>query len=449
MSRLARILGGVLSVIVVLFAVCVPAAHAEPVTAKDKFTNAIVAMKVIFNSQMYLPATRTSAGVWTDTVETRFICEGYFVDDTAHIATTSGCVDIGDSALRRSIIKKTTADLNWTEQETDDFITKANDEKWKLRASASNDQVSYQLDLSVRQITGDNKILPDWTAVSVVKYDDYTLGGSQNALVKLDQPRTGLPFVQLAQDAPKVGDMVTVYGLPEDATTTSNPTPPPLAQTGTVTARPVSSVGATQTQVSTKLLSGSLGAPGVNDKGEVIGTANNYQGTGDDAADNTLSDTVGLRTFLTQNGVTLAEPATDDDEAASGMSLLLIGVVVGLVVLIAIVVAVVLLLRKKPKGPQPPLTGAPGMYAGPPTGSTDWVPSQQYPSGPQQYGQPTYPSGPQDYSQPQQYSQPHQPPAGNYDNTTVAPSWPPVTPGNPTGSTGQGLPFADPPDQRQ
>lgn len=448
MSRLARILGGVLSVVAVLCAVCVPAAHAEPVTAKDKFTNAIVAMKVIFNSQMYLPATKTSAGVWTENVETRYICEGYFVDDTAHIATTSGCVDISDSALRRNIIKKTTADLNWTEQETDDFVTKANNEKWQLRASASDEQASYQLDLSVRQITGDNRVLPDWTAVTVVKYDDYAIGGSQNALVKLNQPRTGLPFVQLATDAPAVGDAITVYGLPEDATTTSNPTPPPLAQNGTVTARPVSPVGATLTQVSTKLLSGSLGAPGVNDKGEVVGTANNYQGTGDDAADNTVNDTVGLRTFLTQNGVTLAEPAVDDN-GTSGLSLLLIAVVVGVVVLIAIVIAVVLILRKKPKGPPSPLTGAPGMYGGQPTGSTEWLPSQQYPSGPQQYGQPQYPSGPQQYSQPQQYGQPQQASQGNYDHTTVAPSWPPVTPGNPTDTSGSGLPFADPPDQRR
>ncbi|MFT3901128.1 MAG: serine protease [Gordonia sp. (in: high G+C Gram-positive bacteria)] len=404
-SRLTR-LAGIAAAVGALVTATAPMAAAEPHLVDQDVVNATVAIKTVLTAQMLIPDPDGGKAAWTSPVDIPMLCQGFFVDDKSSIATTTGCMSRSTKTLRRQIIRAT-AKGTFSDADVDRTTDIANDAGWTVRANEANPDSLYERKVWVKQVS-QSATITDWAPALVVKVEDWVLGASSNALIRLSEPKTGLPFLRLAPTPPEIGQKITVFGLPDETITTTNPMPEPSGKAGTVVARPVSDKGVTQTQFSPQLSSGDLGGPALNERGEVVGIVNNFQpASSSDASANTVSDIPGLRAFLTQNGVNLADP-TKGSGSPFGLIAAVVGGLVGLL-LLGLIVMMVLRSKRKPAmaGPQfgaPPFGNAPG-------GPQPFGPQPQFPQ------QPPAPQGPPPQAYPQQgaphpQQQPFPPPQG-------------------------------------
>lgn len=374
-----------------------PARADQSESIANKVGPSLVFLETEFTARVQVPFV--SGSRWTEPLTVTGNCTGYVVDPAGYVATAGHCVNNKDEAILNSFRMKALTlvaqiqrrDRAWVEQHYEQAV----EQKWPVTGEGVTDGAAAEVRL--RQPTGDTQLFPDWTAVDVVAFQNFDEG--DNAVVKVAPP-DGLRALVISDRAPEPGDEVVAVGFPGavQSSNDSEAIAQPSYKNGTVSSRQTTGSGLVRTEISAVLGKGMSGGPTVDENGQVIGTNSAGASLTDERASfNFITDNIALRSYLEQNGVTLA--AAPRTSSGTGLWIWL-GPLIGVAVLALLAVAGLLIWRRKRPGRAGQQSAAgplgPQASAGPtvvhPQPPSPQPPSLQQPS-PQQsrYAQPGYP----------------------------------------------------------
>ncbi len=336
-------------------------AAADPVSVNERVGKALVFMQMVITGQVQIPFT--AGAKWSDDIQVGGTCTGYVVDKTGFIATAGHCVYTADDATKNAIRQKAVETLAATQQRdsawAQTIYTRAVTEAWPIRG-AGGDGEKPSVAVRVKQPSGPNQVIKEWTTVQVISAQAFKDG--DNALLKMNSVPGELTALPISAVAPKAGEAITSVGFPGQVRRVSDDMtlPQPSFKTGTVSSRQQNPSGVAQTEVSATIGKGMSGGPTINAAGEVIGTNSMKTVSRDETSEfGFITDNLALRQYLQSQGVTLVSAAP----ASSGLNMWLwLGPLIGLGVLGLLGAVLLGAKRKSPKQPAYSYAGAPGAY---------------------------------------------------------------------------------------
>ncbi|MGO9155760.1 S1 family peptidase [Mycobacterium sp.] len=326
------------------FLLSAPLAHADnrhaesAVAINEKVKHSLVEVWIEYTGWVQVPGDYFPDGQpeWFKAVAP-FTCTGFVVDPSGLIATAGHCVDNTSEDTKAGIREEWVYSLvqqgKLPESAADALLQRANGQQWPV---VGNDRGSPpERQVEVMQPDGPDRVIDQWTTVQVVQFQPANNG--DNALLKVVESKPLEPLV-VADKAPASGEPLTVVGFPGmmGRATDKSRLPQPSFTSGSVSGQQVSGTGVPVSEVNVNFMPGMSGGPAINSDGEVVGLVSQGYGT---RGNNFITDAAGLRAFLLQNGVHLAQrPAPAEsfpwiwvDSAAAAVVLLLPALTVPLV----------------------------------------------------------------------------------------------------------------------
>ena len=322
-------------------------AMADPVSVNDRVGKALVFLQMKITGQVQIPFT--SGARWSEDVQAGGLCSGYIVDKTGFIATAGHCVYTAGESTKNSLREQAIVALAKAQGRDSAWATniyrQAISQGWAVRG-AGGDGDTPTATVRVRQPSGPNQVIREWTTVQVVNAQAFKDG--DNAILKMNTSPGELTALPISAVVPKPGEAITSVGFPGQVRRVSDDMtlPQPSFKTGTVSSRQQNPSGVAQTEVSATIGKGMSGGPTINAAGEVIGTNSMKTVSQEETSEfGFITDNIALRQSLQSNGVTLA--SAEEEKSGPNMWVWL-GPLIGVVVLLMIL-ALVLGLRRKPK----------------------------------------------------------------------------------------------------
>ncbi len=361
------------------FLLSAPLAHADgrhaesTVAINETVKHSLVKVWIAYTGWVQVPGDYFADGQpqWFKTVA-EFTCTGFVVDSSGYIATAGHCVDNNSEDTKAGIRQAWVYDLvekgKLAESAADALLQRANGQQWPVVGYDRGSPPERQIE--VMQPDGPGRVIEQWTTVQVVQFQPAKNG--DNALLKVVESKPLEPLVVADKD-PASGESLTAVGFPGmmGRATDKSRLPQPSFTSGSVSGQQVSDTGVPVTEVNANFMPGMSGGPAINSDGEVVGLVSQGYGT---RGNNFITDAAGLRAFLVQNGVHLAQrPAP-----AKSLPWIWVGSAAAAVALLlpALMVPLVLRHRRKERSTPAQPASAPAVQQSP-TGSSQ--PPQEEP----------------------------------------------------------------------
>ncbi|QKT09176.1 trypsin-like peptidase domain-containing protein [Gordonia sp. X0973] len=326
-------------------------AEPSPAEVNAKVKKAVVYLGLKFTGAVQVPFK--GGARWTEDIDIEGHCTGFVVDPAGYIATAGHCVNADPMDFYEKVANSI---AGGNEADAAQLLSMAYNNKWPVRgANGSGDAPTVKV--RVKQPDGENQLISAWSDVQVVASEKF--GKGDNAVVRLNNPPSGLVPLPIVKNLPTEGDPITSVGFPGGVARVSDQSmiPQPSFKTGTVSSRQKGANGNEQTEVSATIGTGMSGGPTVNAKGEVIGInsfKNKTQPGGESSEFAFVTDPVDLRSFLQSNGANLSAADSDED---SGFNLMWVLIPVAVVVLLAALIGFFVIRGRKGKGTPPGMPG--------------------------------------------------------------------------------------------
>ena len=314
-----------------------PSAPADQVEVNERVKDSLVWIETEYGATVRVPAEWAPGGeAMAVPVKIYGTCTGFVVDPVGLIATAAHCVD-PDFRVFSRLRAKVISGWDLSSDEFDAMVLTANNERWPIEAELEGEPVDRVV--SVIQPQDPQRVIDSWTVVQVVDTQKFLDG--DNALLRVSGMGP-MPPLAISKESPRVGQDVTCVGFPGSVRDVVDPNrvQQPSFKTGTVSSVQMTPRGAPTTEINADMSGGMSGGPTVDADGDVLGV-NSYSPSREEQPFNFITDTLTLRTFLQQNGVNLAEPATPS-QAALPNSFPWVSVVLGVIAAVAVAVAVTL-----------------------------------------------------------------------------------------------------------
>ena len=288
--------------------------------------------------------------VWSDEVTANTTCTGWFASTEGDIVTAGHCVDPAGS--KAMLIDQFLINVGQT-----DLIGQVETSgAWYVEGVNSGDPVSRTVRVIQPNIKG--AIITQATIAQVVDFQPFDEGDF--TLLKVANLDQETPPLRIARNAPEVGATLTAIGYPGavmDNTDTSRLRA--SFKSGTASSQQIGTNGIPGTEVNADISPGMSGGPTVDENGNVLGV-NSYQITGSSTQNfNFITDTIGLRKFLTKNTVNFVSESNTSQNGVAGIIMTFVIIFVVLVVLAIAGLLAWLLLRRRHNnskgGIQPPV----------------------------------------------------------------------------------------------
>ncbi|HEY8992915.1 MAG TPA: serine protease [Candidatus Microsaccharimonas sp.] len=311
----------------------------------------------------YVQYATTDGGYkWSDKTSTLTLCTGWFVTAQADIVTAGHCVDPAEG--KTALIDQFLSDIN-----RPDLVGQVESD-WTVEGEASGAPITRVV--RVIQPNGvKGAVIKTATIAQVVDFlpveqGDYTLLRVANVGEKT-------PALAVARTHPAVGTSLTAIGFPVRVDENFDQARVRASfKSGTASSQQVGTNGIAGTEVNADISPGMSGGPTVDDRGGVLGV-NSYLITSTAQNFNFITDTSGLRTFLTKNNVKFTTEANPTPKSNGG-AVAIVLIVVLLFVLLAITALVIFAIRYSRRKDTPPLMVQQPTVLAPPVAVT--APSQ-------------------------------------------------------------------------
>jgi serine protease Do len=335
-----------LALAIASFVLRLPLAHADAVAIDEKVKHSLVDVWVVWTGWVEIPGTYMKSGQseWQKTVA-QSSCTGFVVDAVGFIATAGHCVDNTSeetkAMLRQQMVNDSVRQGLLPAATADSFLQHANSEQWLVEGHDRGAPIERKV--QIMQPDGPARVIDHWTTVQVVQFQNMNQG--DNALLNLTQSKQLEPLV-VSDKVPPSGEALTVVGFPGNVgnITDDSRVQQPSFTAGTVSGQQVLDSGVPVTEVSANFMPGMSGGPAISSDGDVVGVISQGFGT---RGTNFITNAPGLRTFLQQNGVHLAEhPKPAPAPAKSSFPWIPLIIALGAVIVVLAPTTMVLILRR-------------------------------------------------------------------------------------------------------
>jgi len=280
------------------------AAPASASTELEAVEDSLVHVYIEYSGYVGIP---DEGGVaWSDRITVGFRCTGWFASDQGHIATAGHCVDPADG--REVLITKFLTEIGYDELYSDAMTS------WPVEGYDAGSEIDHTIEV-VQANGASDPVIDEWTVAELVDYQDFESGDA--ALLKVAGV-TGTTPLQIAAGPPAIGDDVVSIGFPgalrgnfDDQRRSAS------FMTGSVSSHQVTDRGVPVIEINAQVSGGMSGGPTIDAAGNVVGI-NSFGIDTESQSFNFVTDTEGLVTFLTRNGVETTQAAADTATTREG-----------------------------------------------------------------------------------------------------------------------------------